>query len=297
MSDLQFKKITLKDIPIIKKYLKENYAQITDWSIGGIFLWRDLYQIEYAIYDETLILKVMYYQKHPAFCVKCEKIKTSVRNQIKKYCLKHHLPLVFCLVDECTLDILKKEEEILFIKEERDLADYLYLLEDISSYRGKKYQTQRNHVNCFLKEYKVERYIWDGLDNQEILAFLDEFYQNNPPLNNYLLEEKNKTLELFTNPNLYHFHTVLLKANNKIVGLAAGEIINDTVYQHIEKAFSHYCGAYAYLAKSFAESLKNYQLKYLNREDDNGDEGLRYSKLKYRPIKLLNKYTVEVLNV
>lgn len=296
MSKLKFKKLELENITEVEKYLNTNCTKITDWSVGGIFLWRDLYQIHYAIFDDTLVLKVMYYEKYPAFCVKCDKIKQSVRQEIKNYCKKHNLPLVFCLVDECGLKILQEQERVVFVKEERNLADYLYLLEDIRNYSGKKYQTQRNHVNCFLKQYNVERYVWDGQDNQEILTFLDEFYQHHPATDNYLKEEKNKTYELFLNPKLYNFHTVLIKADGKLVALASGEVIEDTVYQHVEKALTSYCGVYAYTAKSFAESLKEQNILYLNREDDNGDEGLRYSKTKYRPIKLLNKYTVEVLN-
>jgi hypothetical protein len=33
---------------------------------------------------------------------------------------------------------------------------------------------------------------------------------------------------------------------------------------------------------------------YVNREDDAGDEGIRYSKMNYKPIELIPKYLVTV---
>lgn len=296
MNSLVFKKLVLTDIPEIKRYLKENPSQLTDWTVGGIFLWRDLYDIYFTIYQDTLILKVQYFGKFTAFCINCQSMKESVREAIKQYCAQMQIPTVYCLVDDCSLNVLKEQENIHYLKEERDLFDYLYLVSDLSTYSGKKFQTQRNHVNHFLNQYAVERYIWDGSCVEEIIQFLDTYYQDKVIDSDYLKEEKEKTYEAFLAQKQYQFETVLIKADGKLVAVASGEIIGDTAYQHIEKALVGYEGVYSYIAKSFAKHMAQQSVMYINREDDNGDEGLRYSKMKYRPIQLLKKYSVEVCN-
>ncbi len=61
---------------------------------------------------------------------------------------------------------------------------------------------------------------------------------------------------------------------------------------HIEKALRDFSGAYQTLAMCFAESMKLPGVNFINRQDDTGDEGLRKSKLSYKPCALLDKITL-----
>lgn len=290
-----FKKLELVDIEIIKPYLLNNCCRITDWSVGGILLWRDLYNIEYVIYQKTLVLKIKYYCKCTAFSIMCDEYNHDVMEFIKEHCADNHLPLIICLIDRCLLGKLESLEQLLYIKEERAFFDYLYLTEDLQNYRGKKYQTQRNHVNSFKKlNYRVEK--WHQDKYLEVIAFLDRYYKDKELNTAYLLEEKHKTYEAFIQDDYYHFEGVLVYVDEQLCGVALGESINDTSYQHIEKALDGYPGIYPFIAQQYALQYEVDKVKYINREDDNGDLGLRYSKNKYRPISLLNKYTVEVSN-
>ena len=80
--------------------------------------------------------------------------------------------------------------------------------------------------------------------------------------------------------------------SNVVVGLTAGEIVGDTLHVHIEKALRDFSGAYQTLAMCFAESMKLPGVNFINRQDDTGDEGLRKSKLSYKPCALLDKFTL-----
>ena len=73
-----------------------------------------------------------------------------------------------------------------------------------------------------------------------------------------------------------------------------GEIIEDVLYVHIEKADRNLNGLYEMINMSFSKDMKETypSLAYINREEDAGDPGLRKAKESYHPVMLLNKYNV-----
>ncbi|MBQ4534068.1 MAG: DUF2156 domain-containing protein, partial [Ruminococcus sp.] len=83
-----------------------------------------------------------------------------------------------------------------------------------------------------------------------------------------------------------------IRIDGKIAAVTIGEKINSNTFcVHIEKADTSFSGIYAGINKLFAENEAK-ELKYINREEDLGIEGLRKSKLSYHPAFLLDKYTV-----
>ena len=86
----------------------------------------------------------------------------------------------------------------------------------------------------------------------------------------------------------------VLRAQDKIVGLSAGEIVGDTLIIHVEKADTSFSGAYQMLVNEYAKHFVTEDVKYINREEDTGDEGIRQSKESYHPLMLLEKYVVTV---
>ena len=70
----------------------------------------------------------------------------------------------------------------------------------------------------------------------------------------------------------------------------ASESGADTIDVMVEKGDYDYDGIYQMINKAFAERVCG-KYKYINREDDAGNPGLRKSKLSYYPTILLRKYT------
>lgn len=110
-------------------------------------------------------------------------------------------------------------------------------------------------------------------------------------------EESAQTLSVIENYGAYPFVGILLRDDSeRIVAFTIGEVIGDTLYTHIEKMDHEVPGAGETVNKLFAEHIiaRYPQVRYINREEDAGDEGLRQAKLSYHPAIILNKYDIVV---
>ena len=87
------------------------------------------------------------------------------------------------------------------------------------------------------------------------------------------------------------FFGVVVYVNSEPAGFALGEPLGDgeTFCTHFEKGIESYKGIYQYLNQILAAKLDG-QIQFINREQDLGDEGLRQSKMTYRPYKFIEKY-------
>jgi len=206
------------------------------------------------------------------------------------------MPIAFYPVPPEELEVLQSCFPNSGAVAERDNFDYLYRAEDLKYFRGKKLSGQRNHVNRFLKTYGSWSFRPIGPEDIPALKnFLDRYAAGRDKAALSFQEDIAKTHEILDHFEEYGLLGGMLTAEGQIAGFALGEVIGDTLYTHIEKADRDILGAYQMLVSQFNQQFAVDGVEYVNREDDTGDPGLRKSKLDYRPIALLEKYTVTVV--
>lgn len=126
-------------------------------------------------------------------------------------------------------------------------------------------------------------------------AFLKEYAEEKAASETGIeLEEMQRSEELLACSADLGLTAGYIETANGIVALSVGEVVDDTLYVHVEKAKASCPGAYQAIVSEFARNAAQADTLYCNREDDSGEEGLRTSKLAYQPIRLVDKYWVTV---
>ncbi len=285
-----------KDVNKIAEYMEKGEINFCDYSIGAKYIWRDEFVIEYAIYNDTLIMKESCEDYLTAFYYPIGKDVKGALTQIELYCKENNLPLYFCCIDNAKASEMLERYPFSKIVNERDWSDYIYDAEKFKTYSGKKLSGQRNHVNKFKKLYPDYQFSVIGeKDFEEVERFLCEYEKATEFSSPLQVAEDEKLRDYLANVDKLNQVGGVIRVGGKIVALSAGERVKDTLIVHIEKGLREYVGVYPTMASEFAKAFAVDGVKLINREEDCGDMGLRISKLQYHPIEVKEKNNIQVL--
>lgn len=283
-----------KDKNILTKYIDKSKTPCCDISLGIRYMWRNDFIVDYAEYNNTLIMKESSPEYTNVFYYPIGEDEIGALEKIEEYCMSRGAPLVFGCLNGQIKDFLTARyygAESFF---EREWCDYIYTAEQFIFYAGKKLSGQRNHVNKFKKlypDYKVK--IIKENDFDKIKNFLLEFKKRSESLSWSEEVELKTVFDLVENMYSLNQVGVYLEVDGKMVAFSVGEVVGDTMIVHIEKALTEYAGVYPTMAQEFARAFITDGVKFINREEDCGDLGLRTSKMQYKPIEIREKFVLK----
>lgn len=300
-----FKYIDINSKSELEPYFKLVDYEASEYCFSTIYMWKHLFNTKYYIEDDFAILLLEYEKNVFSIIPLCTKDKLSyvidfsinyIKNEYKRINLKG--------VNEEIADLIKVNYKEKFIYEkERDLFDYIYDAESLRTLSGRKNRKKRNHINTFLNLYK-NRYEYKLLDKEnfeECIEFLNIWEQDKEKIvssgHKELDEEVLSIKEVFENYEKLKDKVKIagVYIDNKLEAFTIGEEINENIALiHIEKANQNIKGLYQYINQQFL--LNEFQnVKYVNREEDLGVDGLREAKLSYHPCKFVEKYSIREL--
>lgn len=284
-------------------YLAGQPYRSCDYTIGAIYQWRAYFASAVAFVGPVAVLRADYpfpedghSYMFPIGGGGSAAIEAAL-DAVEEYTAALGIPLRYCAVPEAGAAVLRARYGARAVcTAHRDWADYLYMLDDLKTFPGKRFHGQRNHLNRFYKDNPGSRYVpitWDTLPRAR--AFLTEYVYRTPARSPIEAEEQCRAQELLEAVSLLRLQAGYLEtARGDIVALAIGEVVGDTLYVHVEKARLDYPGAYQAIVSAFACHAAQPDTRYCNREDDSGEEGLRRSKEAYHPVAMIDKYWVNV---
>jgi len=293
---IEFCKYGLEEIKSFLPYFKKEEVHSCDYTLGIKYMWKKYFSSMYAIKDNTLTIKEVYDGAKYSFYYPIGENVDGMFNEIINYQLNNLTQnLEFCCVDDKHLDDLKvrfPHGEVYF---NDDWSDYLYLNKNFQTFAGGSYSNKRHHVKQFQKLYPETVFRkCVGCDKNKLVDFMLKFEQTKEVTSQEAINEFNEAMELARHYDELGFDCFFLEHKGQIIAVSICEVINDCVYDHIEKALREYTSIYPYFVQQIANFYSG--IEYFNREDDSGDPGLRYSKQDYHPTKMVHKNMYYVNN-
>ncbi|MDR1628809.1 MAG: phosphatidylglycerol lysyltransferase domain-containing protein [Oscillospiraceae bacterium] len=295
---MEFQKLELQDIDIIRPFFEMHTNRMCDNTAGVVVMWRDSFHTHYAIEDGTLFLRFSYgKQKEIAYSMPIGLDKKRALETLKAYLAQTKQPVMICAIAKEDLELVGEVFGELRVRAERQWFDYLYEAEDLATFKGRKFNGQRNHINRFKKMFPAYRLVdIDTVNVRRVQTFLKDYMKNNLKENPTAKEEARNALEVLEHFEIYQLFGAFIEVDGEIIAFSVGEKVNDTLFVHIEKALTDYHGSYQIMVNEFAKRFVSPKILYINREDDVGDEGLRQSKLSYHPVQLIEKHLAKPKN-
>ena len=293
---MDYERITEDNITALMPFFESFACGICDNTVGAVFQWRNIYVSYYAVVEGMLCIRAGYGAYGECYTAPLGSGDYAAACAANERDAKQRgIPLRYCVVPACALPRLQERYgDRMTVESIRDWADYLYDADAFLRFAGKTYHTQKNHVNRFYREHPDAALlpVTDAESERLCLAFLERFREKHPEFSALEENEWIGAKDLLLHRDLLGQTAACLVTGGEAVAMAIGERKDDMLFVHAEKAMPDVSGAYPAMAQAFVRCFTG--VRRINREDDGGDPGLRYSKTNYHPIELREKYLVTV---
>ncbi len=297
---MYFKEVEVKDKKTIDNFVLDTNYGTCEFAFANLFCLRKKYGTEICVEDFLYIRQTTksnpeaFYYFMP---IGGGDLKSAIEN-IEQDAKSHGKQFIFWGITE---QMREKIESIFpnrfLFTTSRDWAEYVYLSERLIHLQGSDLKKRRNNLNIFMNKYG-DSYSFNPIatekDIDDAWQYHKKWFMQNVNKNEEAdsLELENKIIrEAFDNWNELNLKGAIVKLDSETVGFTYGAKTYLNMFDvHVEKADYTKNGIYQAINRDFAKYACE-SILYVNREEDLGIEGLRVSKMAYKPFKLLAKYT------
>ncbi|MDL2232029.1 phosphatidylglycerol lysyltransferase domain-containing protein [Ruminococcaceae bacterium OttesenSCG-928-L11] len=299
VDSLHFKEIALSDREWMEPLLRASDYRSEEYSFTFAYVWRGVFAYKAARYRDMLIIKSERETHPPSYLFPAGSgdIGAVIEALIHDARANGHGLLFHTILPE-QIQVLETLYPGRFhITPIRDYWDYLYDAQSLITLAGKKLHAKRNHINRFKEnnpDWTYEPITHDNLP--EVLAMTDQWLEGHEVKSKTLMQESRAVCAAIRDFDALGLDGGAIRTGGRIVAFSMGDrLSSDTYHIQIEKAFGDVQGAYAIINQQFAaHNCADY--RYINREDDSGQEGLRKAKESYRPVMMVEKHIAKLLD-
>ena len=295
---LHFTPITPADMPLLRPYYEKCAYRLCEYSAGVKYMWRHVLHSEYTVVAGCLIIRnTIHGSVQFDFPVPGpEGDVEAALSAIEDHCRELGQRPIFAFVPETEGCRMAMRYPKVSLTNEWSWRDYIYMVEDLSRFEGRRYSGQRTHINKFRKHHQGAEFIPLTADDRELIEqFWRDYEAEFGKTGEGAQRELQLAKELFTYLDMGIFRAGGILWEGKLLSIALAEKCGVTLVCHIEKALYSHAGVYPTMVQLFARYYGG-DCVWINREDDGQDKGLRTSKMQYLPIERAGKLRFAVGN-
>lgn len=281
--------LVMADKPLLDRIFADLQPRVSELTFAGLYLFRTAHDYHLTMVADSVVVLGKGYDG-VSYCLPplCGNIKNALGTLFNNN-------LILYGADEQFSKTYFSSSNVI-VSEERDSFDYLYLREELALLPGNRFHKKKNRINYFTNRHQYE-----------VLRYSDRYCSGcQKLLSNWLLAFKDKSilsldLEVAASSDALHYASelgldgIVVTVDGMVTAFALGEKLNrDTAVCHFEKADPFKEGLSQLVNREFAR-LTFTDCRYVNREQDLGEAGLRNAKLSYHPVDMIKKYRVTAL--
>ena len=290
---IDFKRISPEDKQTYEKFFPDDNIRGCEFSFANLYLWG---RQSFAVLDGQVVLFSQFNRKsvYPFPVGKGD--KKAALDAVIADSRERGIPCRITGLDAAAKEIICALYPDMFrFHCDEGSFDYVYDINDLAELKGKKYHGKKNHFNRFRQDYP--HYTVEPISESnisDVRLMVEEWYRKKleeNPHGDYYMEQValDKAFKSFRELAM---DGLVLRNEGQILAMTLGSLLSeDTFDVQFEKARADVNGAYAAINCEFARYIRSKypNVKFLDREEDMGLEGLRRAKQSYRPHHMVEK--------
>lgn len=292
-----FKKIELTDLEDIEN-LNKHFPPFNDFEFMSLWTYNSEDKNLITTLHNNFVIRIHDFITGIYFYsfIGTNKVSETISTLIERS-KEENLEPILKLIPEANIAALPEINHNFLLTEDPNSAEYILSVDKIASLKGSEYHDKRNLVNRFKRENP--NYQTRTLDltsekvKSEIRALFLLWQVQKKKANEECAIELNAINRLFDLTTALYLMGIGIYTNENLVGFSiCHKVKEDFVILSFEKGDITFKGIYETINHEAAKHLQSLGIKYINYEQDLGIEGLRRSKMLWRPVSFLKKYTI-----
>lgn len=277
----------------IEAFLKADPQLSSELTFTNLYIWRAWYRPHWRVEGDSVLIILAPEGQEPLGLPPIGGGKAAALAALTEDLLRVAPRAAIHRIDKGSVESFVDPERF-EIEPDRDNSDYVYLTENLAKLAGRKFHGKKNHVNKFYKSHEFEFRPLTGEVIDLAMGLQEDWCSLRACAEDRSLNQEDLAVhQALLQADELSWRGGAILMDGRVEAFSIGEGLNpETTVCHVEKANPNIPGLYAVISQQCC--LKAWpERKYINREQDLGQEGLRRAKESYHPDHMVDKFIIK----